>query len=44
MNKTSVDKGQEGLASAKVVKKGDFLAFFAGMNEISNLELEEVSF
>jgi uncharacterized protein YehS (DUF1456 family) len=43
MNKTSVDKGQEGLAFAKVVKKGDFLAFFAGMNEISNLELKEVS-
>jgi hypothetical protein len=28
------------LASAKVVKKGDFLAFFAGMNEISSLILE----
>ena len=44
MNKTSVDKGQQGLACTKVVKKEDFLAFFAGMNEISNLELEEVSF
>jgi uncharacterized protein YehS (DUF1456 family) len=40
MNKTSVDKGQRGLACAKVVKKGDFLAFFAGMNEISSLILE----
>ena len=43
MNKTSLDKGQRGLACAKVVKKGDFLAFFAGMNEISSLILEEVS-
>jgi len=40
MNKTSVDKGQRGLACAKVVKKGDFLAFFAGMKEISSLILE----
>jgi len=40
MNKTSVDKGQLGLACAKVVKKGDFLAFFAGLNEISSLILE----
>ena len=42
MNKTSVDKGQRGLTCAKVVKKGDFLAFFAGMNEISSLTLAEV--
>ena len=40
MNKTSVDKGQRGLACAKVVKKGDFLAFFAGLHEISSLILE----
>lgn len=43
MNKTSVDKGQGGMACTKVAKKGDFPAFFAGMNTISNLILEYVN-
>ena len=38
-----MDKGQRGLARAKVVKKGDFLAFFHGMKEKSSLVLEDMS-